>query len=168
MAGSATEVDAVELRYQSDSASVIAGPAWYLQVFHKVPTVADLDAIEDNCRKLPHPYCVFTVVENTRSVAITGEARQRTDALAKTTADWVAVNALVVKGEGFVGAMTRGIIAAVTFAMNDHPYKVVGKVSEAIAFAVPHLGKLAIPTTAARFEAGIAAALKLAGHEGLE
>lgn len=159
--GPPIDADPVEVRYQSGTVSIVSGPGWYLQVFHKVPTVADLDAVEDCCRALPKPYCVFSVIVASRSVAITGEARKRTDELAKTTADWVKVNAMVVQGSGFFAAMARGIIAGVTWMMSDHPQKVVATVEEGITFAAAHVAELGEPSTPESFRAGVREALKL-------
>jgi len=165
--GSEEEIPA-ELGYESESTSVVTGPATLLSVFHEVPTVQDLDAIEAACRAVGHPYCIMTIVKDMRSVILTGEARRRTDALAKTVASWVAVNALVVKSDGFGGAVARSLMAATTFMMRDHPYKVVGNVSEATMFVSPYLHKIAVPTTEEAYRKWLTKALSLARSEGLD
>lgn len=156
----------VRLWHQSERVSVVLGSGWALHVYHSAPDVADLDALEAGLRTLPRPYASFSLVESMRrSAALSNAARKRTNQLAKTTADWLACNALVVRGTGFFGAMVRGIMAAAMFLMEDHPQKVVTTVEEGAAFLIPHLPNVGAPLDEATFRAELADALALAGVE---
>ena len=58
--------------------------------------------------------------------------------------------------------------AAATFAMTDHPHKVVPTVDAGATFAEGFLSKLATSTSVAAFRTQLAEAAKLAGIEELD